>query len=115
MTTFSKFKTWSKRWHNLRFACWNCWSYSNERHAYCKSLGYDVLALTELRNKQNNPNFTSKFWIPSAQNTTIINSKKNEDHPRFFFDAKICGDDAPRFFKNFKLDPLRYREGRIRT
>ena len=48
MTAFSKpkFKTWSRKWHNLRFACWNCWSYSNERHAFCKSLGYDVLALT---------------------------------------------------------------------
>ena len=51
-------------------ACWNCWSYINESHAYCKSLNYDILALTELRNKQNNPNFTSKFWIPSAQAET---------------------------------------------
>ena len=62
-----KKKAWSKKWYNLRFACWNCWSYNNERHAYCKSLNYDVLALTELRNTQNNPNFTSKLWVPSAQ------------------------------------------------
>ena len=26
-----------------------------------------ILALTELRNKQNNPNFNSECWIPSAQ------------------------------------------------
>ena len=56
-----------KKWHNLRFATWNCWSYSNERHDYCKSLGYDVLVLTELHNKQNHPNFASDLWIPSAQ------------------------------------------------
>ena len=69
MTGFSKpkLKAWSRKWHNLRFACWNCWSYSNERHAFCKSLGYDVLALTELHNKQNNPNFCSDLWVPSAQ------------------------------------------------
>ena len=74
MTGFSKtkqprpqLKSWSKKWHNLRFACWNCWSYSNERHAFCKSLGYDVLALTELHNKQNNSNFASDLWVPSAQ------------------------------------------------
>ena len=62
-----KIKSWSRKFQNLRFACWNCWSYSNERHAYCKSLGYDVLALTELHNRQNNSNFTSELWIPSAQ------------------------------------------------
>ena len=65
--TGPKFKSWSRKWHNLRFGCWNCWSYSNERHSFCKSLGYDVLALTELHNKQNNPNFSSDLWIPSAQ------------------------------------------------
>ena len=62
-----KFKLWSRKWHNLRMTCWNCWSYSNERHAFCKSLGYDVLALTELHNKQNNLNFSSDLWVPSAQ------------------------------------------------
>ena len=49
----------------LKFATWNCWSYSNERHESCKTLGYDILALTELHNKQNNfP--ASKTWLPSA-------------------------------------------------
>ena len=62
-----KKKSWSRKWQNLRFACWNCWSYSNERHAFCKELNYDVLALTELHNKQNNPNFSSELWIPSEQ------------------------------------------------
>ena len=80
MTGHSKFKqlktkVWSKKWHNLRIACWNCWSYSNERHAFCKSLGYDVLALTELHNKQNNPNFSSDLWVPSAQTQTDAQGK----------------------------------------
>ena len=88
MTAFSKFrnskpgqggfKTWSKKWHNLRFACWNCWSYSNERHAYCKSLRYDVLALTELHNKQNNSNFLSDFWVPSAQAAVDAQGKSTD-------------------------------------
>lgn len=43
---------------------WNCWSYSNERHAYCKGLKYDM-TLTEQHNKQNNPNFTTQNWITS--------------------------------------------------
>ena len=70
MSTPKKFKTWSRKWHNLNFTCWNCWSYSNERHTFSKSLGCDVLALTELHNKQNNPNFTSDLWVPSAQDAT---------------------------------------------
>jgi len=32
------------------------------------------------------------------KNTTIMNSKKNCDHPRFFWDAKIFLDDGSRFF-----------------
>ena len=62
-----KFKPWSRKWQNLWFACWNCWSYSNERHAFCKGLKCDVHALTELHNKQNNANFSSDLWVPSVQ------------------------------------------------
>ena len=58
-------KNWSRNWFNLTFACWNCFSYSHERHKFCKSLGYDVLVLTELHNKQNKfPQ--SKIWVTSA-------------------------------------------------
>ena len=103
---------------NLRIVCWNCWSYSNERHAYCKSLKYDILALTELRNKQNNPNFNSKFWIPSAQAETkqgkctdpaagvaILLSKRLSRHiersghvgTRIAW-VRLCGPVCPIFF-----------------
>ena len=76
-TVPTKFKSWSKNWHNLRLGCWNCWSLSNERYAYCKSLGYDVLALTELHNKQTNKNFNSELWVPSAQGA-IENGKQQD-------------------------------------
>ena len=32
-----------------------------QRLMFCKSLGYDVLVTTELHNKQNNTNFSSKL------------------------------------------------------
>ena len=73
-----KFKSWSRKWQNLRFACWNCWSYSNERHAFCKSLKYDILALTELHNKQNNPNFSSELWVSTTQ-TAVDEQGKSTD------------------------------------
>ena len=44
-------KQWSKDWFNLLFACWNCFSLSRNRYEFCKGLGYDVLALTELHNQ----------------------------------------------------------------
>ena len=81
MMTFSKpkkFKTWFRKWHNLRFACWNYWSYINERHVFCKSLGYDVLVLTALHNKQNNPNFVSDLWVPSTQGMTYENGEQTD-------------------------------------
>ena len=56
---------WSKRWRNLKIATWNCFSLSKERKSYCESLGYDILALTELRNKQQMFEHC-KNWIPSA-------------------------------------------------
>ena len=31
-------RKWSKRFNNVKFAFWNPWSYSNERHEYFKSL-----------------------------------------------------------------------------
>ena len=39
---------WSKNFPQLTLATWNCRSITFERLHYCRSLGYDVLALTEL-------------------------------------------------------------------
>ena len=41
---------------------------SRERYEFCKTLNYDVLALTELHNLQHNlkPAPDPKLWIPSA-------------------------------------------------
>ena len=64
---------WSTKYRDAHFGFWNPWSYSNERHAYCKSLHLDILGLGELHNRQDNKNFKSKRWIASAI------AEKNED------------------------------------
>ena len=58
-------KKWSKRFNNAKIDFWNPWSYSNERHEFCKSLDSDILGLTELHNVQTKPQFQSKRWICS--------------------------------------------------
>ena len=58
-------KKWSKRFNNAKIAFWNPWSYSNERHEYCKALDYDIMGLTELHNNQHKPQFAGKHWICS--------------------------------------------------
>ena len=58
-------RKWSKRYKNAKFAFWNPWSYSNERHEYCKSLDNDIMGLTELHNNQTKPQFQGKNWICS--------------------------------------------------
>ena len=60
-----KTKRWSKRHANLKIGFWNPWSYSNERHQYCKQLGYDVLGLTELHNKQKIKEWMGRRWTMS--------------------------------------------------
>ena len=60
-----KNKGWSKKHANLKFAFWNPWSYSNERHEYCKSLGYDVLGLGELHNMQDKQHYKGRRWVNS--------------------------------------------------
>ena len=51
-------KKWSNKYaSNIKIGTWNSWSYSNDRHEYCKSLGYDILALTELHNNQDKKHF----------------------------------------------------------
>ena len=58
-------RKWSKRYENAKFAFWNPWSYSNERHEYCKSLDNDITGLTELHNNQKKPQFQGNNWICS--------------------------------------------------
>ena len=43
-------KRWSRKYTEIKIGCWNPWSYSNERHKYCKQLDYDILGLTEIHN-----------------------------------------------------------------
>ena len=62
----NKSDKWSKRFNNFKIGLWNPWSYSNERHQYCKSLGYDILGLTELHNKQKIKECMGKRWTTSA-------------------------------------------------
>ena len=45
-------RKWSKRYTNVKFTFWNPWSYSNERHEYCKSLDSDITGLTDNRDAQ---------------------------------------------------------------
>ena len=53
-------KKWSKRFNNAKIDLWNPWSYSNQRHEFCKSLDSDILGLTELHDIQTKPQFQSK-------------------------------------------------------
>ena len=47
---------WSNRFPLMKMATWNCRSLTFERVQYCRSLGFDVLALTELWHNQKNFN-----------------------------------------------------------
>ena len=60
-------RKWSKLHYQAKIGCWNPWSYSFERHDYCKSLQYDILGLTELHNLQQQKRFQDRTWICSAQ------------------------------------------------
>ena len=65
-------KRWSRKHTEIKIGCWNPWSYSNERHEYCKRLGYDILGLTELHNNQEKHQFQGRTWIhssPAPENT----------------------------------------------
>ena len=57
---------WSKKFFQAKIGLWNPWSHSNERHAYCKSLQYDLLGLTELHNNQTKKQYQGRKWVCSA-------------------------------------------------
>ena len=61
------------------------WSYSNERHEYCKSLDYDIMVLTELHNNQNNPQFEGERWKCNELTQEVDGKKHRSDGRRHHF------------------------------
>ena len=59
-------KPWSRKFFQIKLGFWNPWSYSYERHDYCRLLGYDTLGLTELHNVQAQKRFQGRTWVHSA-------------------------------------------------
>ena len=54
---------WSQGHPNFRIGTWNTRSMTRERFAYCKSLGYDVLAVTEQWRTQDRFQTNDKAFI----------------------------------------------------
>ena len=54
---------WSKGHPNFKIGTWNTRSLTRERFAYCKSLGYDVLVVTELWRTQEKFQTRDKAFI----------------------------------------------------
>ena len=68
-------------WPRLRIATWNCRSLTHERYEYCRSLNYDVLALTELWRKQAKyQNATKEFIVGQAK---LQQGGTQQGQPRF--------------------------------
>ena len=68
-------------WQQFQVATWNTRSLTLERFNYAKSLGYDVLALTELWRNQSKYQDSSKQFIVSKP--MIIKSGPNKGKTRF--------------------------------
>ena len=56
---------WSNKFAQLIMTTWNTRSLSNDRFSFCKNLGFDVLAITELWRSANNYTDGSVSFIPS--------------------------------------------------
>ena len=54
---------WSTQFPLMKMTTWNCRSLTYERVQYCRSLGYDVLALTELWHNQKKFQSKNKSFI----------------------------------------------------
>ena len=68
-------------WPTLRMATWNTRSLTFERLQYCKSLNYDVLAITELWRNQSKYQTRSKSLIVSEQK--ILTTGRRKGQPRY--------------------------------
>ena len=75
-------------WARLTMATWNTRSLTFERLQYCKTLGYDILAITELWRRQKRYQTKSTAFITS---TPIILTKGPNKGKRRFPDDKAAG------------------------
>ena len=75
---------WSKDHPDFRIATWNTRSLTFERFEYCKSLRYDVLAITELWRKQQQFQTRDKSFI-------IAEARTGEDGEKRFPKDKAAG------------------------
>ena len=76
-----KRKIWSTEHQNLTMATWNTRSMTVERYDYCKNMGYDVLAVTELwRTQDKFTNHTNEFTV-SATARGKNGNLRNENDP----------------------------------
>ena len=69
------------RYPLLKMTTWNCHSLTFERYNYCRDLGYDVLALTELWHKQTK--FQSKNASFIIAEPKILQKDPKKDQVRF--------------------------------
>ena len=61
-------------------ATWNTRSMTVERYEYCKNLGYDVLAVTELWRKQDKfTNRTNEFTVSATVKDKHGNLRNDQD------------------------------------
>ena len=68
-------------WNSLRMATWNTRSLTFERYKYCESLGYDVLAITELwRTQQKYQTKNTKYTTSTPK---IIQKGPRKGQKRF--------------------------------
>ena len=72
---------WSNNYPLFKLATWNCRSLTYERVQYCRALGYDVLALTELWHNQTK--FQSKDKSFVIAEPKIIKKGKRKGKVRF--------------------------------
>ena len=78
--TRKKRKQWSTEHANLTMATWNTRSMTVERYEYCKNLGYDVLAVTELwRNQDKFTNHSNEFTVSATAKDKYGNLRNDKD------------------------------------
>ena len=75
-----KKKTWSATVENLSMATWNTRSMTHERYDFCKSMGYDVLAVCELwRTQEKFTTRTNEFTISATARDKHVNLVNGND------------------------------------
>ena len=82
---------WSNQHPNLRMTTWNTRSLTFERIEYCKSLNYDILAITELWRKQSKFQCKDTSFIAAEPKLIKKGPKKGK---RRFPDDRAAGVDT---------------------